>query len=136
MTGAVAGVVPIGAETIPSDRPVLLTAAVGVSTLGPRKGDDESHVHATPAGGVPHGSNCDPFVTEAYVAVLAPDGLVTVRTCPHCEDVIRDGAEVRGTRHPAAEQAATSRRDTTSRPAPRARPVRATRSTSASQQAQ
>lgn len=49
---------------------------------------------------VPHCNNCESFVTEAYVAVFAPDGYDTVRTCPHCEDIIRDGAEVREARAP------------------------------------
>jgi hypothetical protein len=55
------------------------------------------HPHAV---GVPRCDNCEAFVTEAYVAVFAPDGRETVRTCPHCEDVIRDGADVRPARAP------------------------------------
>ncbi len=56
-----------------------------------------TRTHARP---VPHCNNCESFVTEAYVAVFAPDGYETVRTCPHCEDVIRDGADVREARAP------------------------------------
>lgn len=49
---------------------------------------------------VPYCQNCGAFVTEAYVAVFAPDGHDTVRACPHCEDLIRDGADVREARAP------------------------------------
>lgn len=42
--------------------------------------------------------NCEGFVTEQYVRVFAPDDEPTVRVCPNCEDVIRDGADVREAR--------------------------------------
>jgi len=49
---------------------------------------------------VPTCNNCDSYVTEAYVRVFSPTGLDTVRVCPHCEDKLRDGAEVREARAP------------------------------------
>ena len=39
--------------------------------------------------------NCDEFVTDAYVRVFAPAELDTVRVCPNCDDLIREGATVR-----------------------------------------
>ena len=42
--------------------------------------------------------NCESFVTEQYVRVFAPTGRETVRVCPNCEDMLRDGAEVRQAR--------------------------------------
>lgn len=42
--------------------------------------------------------NCGSFVTDAYVRVFARTGEDTVRVCLHCEDVVRDGAEVREAR--------------------------------------
>jgi len=47
---------------------------------------------------MPHCENCDSFVTERYVRVFAPDEMETVRVCPNCEDIIRDGAEIRESR--------------------------------------
>ena len=44
---------------------------------------------------MPACDNCGSFVTEAYVRVFAPDDMGTVRVCPNCEDMVRDGAEVR-----------------------------------------
>lgn len=42
--------------------------------------------------------NCGSFVTERYVRVFAPPEFDDVRVCPSCEDVVRDGAEVREAR--------------------------------------
>lgn len=39
--------------------------------------------------------NCNAFVTDRYVRVFAPPGRATVRVCPKCDDLIRDGADVR-----------------------------------------
>jgi hypothetical protein len=50
--------------------------------------------------GVPRCNNCDAFVTEQYVRVFAPDEMETVRVCPHCEDKLRDGNDVREARAP------------------------------------
>ena len=44
---------------------------------------------------MPACENCDGFVTDNYVRVFAPPEMDTVRVCPHCEDELRDGAEVR-----------------------------------------
>lgn len=49
---------------------------------------------------MPTCENCRAFVTENYVRVFAPTGMTTVRVCPHCEDTIRDGAEVRKAHSP------------------------------------
>lgn len=47
---------------------------------------------------MPECQNCSSFVTEAYVRVFAPNGADNPRVCPHCEDKLRDGAEVREAR--------------------------------------
>jgi hypothetical protein len=39
--------------------------------------------------------NCGAFVTEQYVRVFAPSGMETVRVCPNCPDMVREGSEVR-----------------------------------------
>lgn len=52
--------------------------------------------HAGPR--MPECLNCGAFVTERYVRVFAPDGYDQPRVCPHCEDVIRDGNDVREAR--------------------------------------
>lgn len=52
---------------------------------------------AAQMGNMPHCDNCSSFVTAQYVRVFAPTGLDTVRVCPNCEDIIRDGADVRQT---------------------------------------
>lgn len=49
---------------------------------------------------MPDCANCDTFVTERYVRVFAPTGLDTVRVCPYCEDLIRDGSDVREPKFP------------------------------------
>ena len=43
---------------------------------------------------MPACENCDGFVTDNYVQVFAPPEMDTVHVCPHCEDELRDGAEV------------------------------------------
>ena len=47
---------------------------------------------------MPECLNCESFVTMDYVRVFAPDGMDNPRVCPSCEDVIRDGADVRSAR--------------------------------------
>jgi NAD-dependent SIR2 family protein deacetylase len=47
---------------------------------------------------MPQCANCSSFVTQRYVEVFAPDGRDTVRVCPNCEDMVRDGADVREAR--------------------------------------
>ncbi len=47
---------------------------------------------------MPECGNCSSFVTERYVRVFAPEGMSTVRVCPSCEDMVRDGAGVREAR--------------------------------------
>lgn len=47
---------------------------------------------------MPHCQNCDAHVTLQYVRVFAPDGVEAPRVCPHCEDKVRDGAEIRETK--------------------------------------
>lgn len=44
---------------------------------------------------MPQCENCDSFVTDQYVRVFAPNEMETVRVCPSCEDMVRDGAETR-----------------------------------------
>ena len=40
---------------------------------------------------MPHCDNCEGFVTGAYVRVFTPPGMATVRVCPNCEDMVREG---------------------------------------------
>jgi hypothetical protein len=47
---------------------------------------------------MPKCANCNSFVTQRYVEVFAPSGRETVRVCPNCEDMVRDGADVREAR--------------------------------------
>jgi len=47
-----------------------------------------------------HCGNCEEFVTDAYVRVFAPLGMATVRVCPSCEDMVREGADVREAKAP------------------------------------
>jgi RNA polymerase subunit RPABC4/transcription elongation factor Spt4 len=47
---------------------------------------------------MPACANCEAFVTEQYVRVFAPPEMDTVRVCPNCEDMIREGAEIREAR--------------------------------------
>ncbi|WP_435065195.1 DUF7563 family protein [Halobaculum sp. EA56] len=42
--------------------------------------------------------NCESIVTEQYARVFAPDDAAGPRVCPRCEDLVRDGAEVREAR--------------------------------------
>lgn len=44
---------------------------------------------------MPTCGNCGSFVTPAYVRVFAPPEADTVRVCPSCEDLIREGNDVR-----------------------------------------
>ncbi|WP_449404671.1 DUF7563 family protein [Halococcus hamelinensis] len=44
---------------------------------------------------MPNCDNCDAFVTQQYVRVFAPTGMDTVRVCPDCPDMLRDGSDVR-----------------------------------------
>jgi hypothetical protein len=43
-------------------------------------------------------NNCDSFVTEAYVRVFAPPDHDTVRVCPSCENLVREGSGTRASR--------------------------------------
>ncbi|WP_418281436.1 DUF7563 family protein [Halorubrum sp. DTA98] len=47
---------------------------------------------------MPTCQNCDAFVTRDYVRVFAPNGVERPRVCPDCEDLVRDGADVREAR--------------------------------------
>jgi NAD-dependent SIR2 family protein deacetylase len=44
--------------------------------------------------------NCGEFVTDQYVRVFAPTGMDTVRVCPKCPDMVRDGRDVREAKSP------------------------------------
>lgn len=47
---------------------------------------------------MPRCENCDSFVTQTYVRVFGLPGEGSVRVCPNCEDIIRDGTDVRPAR--------------------------------------
>ena len=49
---------------------------------------------------MPERQNCGAFVTRDYARVFTPDGVDEPRVCPRCEDMVRDGAEVRSARSP------------------------------------
>ena len=44
---------------------------------------------------MPNCDNCGAFVTQQYVRVFAPTGMDTVRVCPDCPDMLREGGDVR-----------------------------------------
>jgi NAD-dependent SIR2 family protein deacetylase len=44
--------------------------------------------------------NCGAFVTEQYVRVFAPTGMETVRVCPSCPGMVREGGDVREAKSP------------------------------------
>ena len=47
---------------------------------------------------MPTCQNCDAVVSKRYVMVFAPNGVEHPRVCPHCEDKVRDGGDVRPSR--------------------------------------
>jgi NAD-dependent SIR2 family protein deacetylase len=49
---------------------------------------------------MPECDNCGAVVTEQYVRVFAPSGMNTVRVCPNCPDMVREGSEVRAAKSP------------------------------------
>jgi NAD-dependent SIR2 family protein deacetylase len=49
---------------------------------------------------MPECDNCGAVVTAQYVRVFAPTGMDTVRVCPSCPDMVRDGADVREAKLP------------------------------------
>ena len=49
---------------------------------------------------MPECKNCGAFVTEQYVRVFAPTGMDTVRVCPNCPDMVREGGDVREAKSP------------------------------------
>lgn len=48
---------------------------------------------------MPTCQNCGSFVTERYVEVFEPDGITQPRVCPHCDDMVRRGTDVREKRN-------------------------------------
>lgn len=49
---------------------------------------------------MPECQNCGSFVTPAYARVFAPTEMDDPRVCPYCDDMVRDGADVRKARSP------------------------------------
>ncbi len=47
---------------------------------------------------MPTCQNCGSFVTTDYVRVFTPNKVDRPRVCPACEDLVRDGADVREAR--------------------------------------
>ena len=47
---------------------------------------------------MPTCQNCGSFVTTDYVRVFTPNEVDRPRVCPACEDLVRDGADVREAR--------------------------------------
>jgi len=47
---------------------------------------------------MPTCQNCESFVTTDYVRVFTPNDVDRPRVCPACEDLVRDGADVRKAR--------------------------------------
>ncbi len=47
---------------------------------------------------MPTCQNCGSFVTTDYVRVFTPNDVDRPRVCPACEDLVRDGADVREAR--------------------------------------
>ncbi|WP_438267185.1 DUF7563 family protein [Halorussus gelatinilyticus] len=49
---------------------------------------------------MPKCQNCGGFVTKRYVRVFTPSDVEKPRVCPSCEDLVREGADVREARSP------------------------------------
>ena len=49
---------------------------------------------------MPTCQNCVSFVTKQYVRVFTPPDVEALRVCPACDDMVRDGAEIRQARSP------------------------------------
>lgn len=49
---------------------------------------------------MPECQNCGTTVTDRYVRVFTPEGQDNPRVCPDCDDLVRDGADVRPARSP------------------------------------
>ncbi|WP_340100284.1 DUF7563 family protein [Salinibaculum salinum] len=49
---------------------------------------------------MPDCQNCGAFVTKDYARVFTPNDMDEPRVCPECEDMIRDGSDVRKARSP------------------------------------
>lgn len=49
---------------------------------------------------MPKCQNCGGFVTKQYVRVFTPTEVTEPRVCPSCEDLVREGADVREARSP------------------------------------
>lgn len=47
---------------------------------------------------MPECENCESQVTKQYVRVFEPQGVENPRVCPFCEDMVRDGSDVREAR--------------------------------------
>lgn len=47
---------------------------------------------------MPNCGNCGSFVTAQYARVFTPNDVEQPRVCPNCEDIIRDGSDVREAR--------------------------------------
>lgn len=62
--------------------------------------DDDQHTYYCSLQGelMSECQNCGSFVTEAYARVFTPTDVEHPRVCPHCEDKLRDGAEIREAR--------------------------------------
>lgn len=43
----------------------------------------------------PECQNCGAFVSDDYLRVFEPEGVEQPRACPHCEDMVRAGSQVR-----------------------------------------
>jgi NAD-dependent SIR2 family protein deacetylase len=44
---------------------------------------------------MPECNNCGAVVIDQYVRVFAPTGMKSVRVCPQCSDMVREGGDVR-----------------------------------------
>ncbi|EMA56375.1 DUF7563 family protein [Halococcus thailandensis] len=44
---------------------------------------------------MPECLNCGGSITKQYVRVFAPNGMDTVRVCPNCPGMVREGNSVR-----------------------------------------
>ena len=47
---------------------------------------------------MPNCESCGSFVTERYVRVFSRNEADTVRACPYCEDMVREGGKAREAR--------------------------------------
>ncbi len=69
-------------------------------TITPFRGRNVHGRRAAGTGVASRCQNCGAAVTDRYERVFSPADVEGVRVCPHCDDKLREGSEVREARAP------------------------------------